>query len=137
MRVVGSIFSGVLVVIVIIGWVTLPEHLRGAFTPSQVITLLLVLVAIVGVIMSVASSTVRADRSGLVVRNVLRTHRIGWHQVCGLVYRDGDPWPTLLINNRDDPEKIILLGIQRTDHGRADQAVAALRRLRAAADDQA
>jgi len=134
MRIVGSIFSAALVASVIIGWIALPQHLRMSFTASQVITLLLVLFAIIGVIMSVAFSTVRADRSGLVARNALRTHRIGWQQVCCLVYRDGDPWPTVLINDRDDPDKIMLLGIQRTDHGRADRAVATLRRLRAEAD---
>lgn len=130
MRLVGGAFSAALVIIVIIGWIALPSHLRAQFTPSQVITLLLVLFAIIGVIMAVAMSTVRADASGLVIRNGLRTHRIGWQQVRGLVYRDGDPWPTLLINDRDDPDKIMLLGIQRTDHARADQAVADLRRLR-------
>jgi hypothetical protein len=133
MRIVGSIFSGLLVLAVIIGWIALPEHLRASFTASQVITLLLVLLAIVGVIMSVALSMVRADESGLVIRNALRTHRIDWRQVQGLVYREGDPWPTLLINSRDDPDRVMLLGIQRTDHGRADRAVAELRRLRAAA----
>jgi hypothetical protein len=103
------------------------------FTPSQVITLLLVLFAIIGVIMAVGMSSVRADHAGLEIRNAVRTHTIDWQQVHGLVYRDGDPWPTLLINNRDDPDKIMLLGIQRTDHERADRAVATLRRLRSEA----
>lgn len=134
MRLVGSVFSAALVIIVIIGWIALPAHLRALFTPSQLITLLLVLFAIIGVIMTIGMSMVRADASGLVIRNGLRTHRIGWQQVRGLVYRDGDPWPTLLINDRDDPDKIMLLGIQRTDHARADQTVAVLRRLRAEAD---
>jgi hypothetical protein len=123
MRIVGTIFCALLVIAVVVGWSALPGHLRSAFSAGQVITLLLVLLAIVGVIMSVAMSTVRADPEGLVVRNALRTHRIGWQQVHGLVYRDGDPWPTLWITDRDDPVKIMLLGIQRTDHERADQAV--------------
>ncbi|QGN33190.1 PH domain-containing protein [Microlunatus sp. Gsoil 973] len=134
MRIVGSVFSGVLVAAVIVGWIALPPHLRALFTPSQVITLLLVLFVIIAVIMAVAMSTVRADHAGLEIRNAVRIHKIGWHQVCGLVYREGDPWPTLLINDREDPDKIMLLGIQRTDHQRADRAVATLRRLRTEAD---
>ncbi|MBO0811887.1 MAG: PH domain-containing protein [Microlunatus sp.] len=131
MRIVGTIFSVLLLIAVFVGWIALPRHLRMTFTPFQLVTLLLVLAAIIGVIMSAAMSMVRADPSGLVIRNALRTHRVGWQQVRGLVYRDGDPWPTLLINDSDDPDKIMLLGIQRTDHARADAAVATLRRLRA------
>ena len=134
MRIVGSIFSAALVVIAFGGWIALPASLRAQFTTSELITLLLVLIAIVGIIMSVAMSVVRADQEGLTIRNALRTHRIGWQQVRNLVYRNGDPWPTLLINNPDDPDKIMLIGIQRTDHERADQAVAGLRRLYAEFD---
>lgn len=133
MRIVGSFFSGALVVVAIGGWIALPYQLRIQFTTSELITMLLFLIAIVGVIMSVALSTVRADATGLTIRNALRTRRIEWSQVRGLVYRDGDPWPTLLINNADDPDKIMVLAIQRTDHGRADRAVAELRRLYAEA----
>ncbi|GAB3924874.1 hypothetical protein GCM10011575_04410 [Microlunatus endophyticus] len=134
MRIVGSIFSAALVVIAFGGWIALPASLRAQFTTSELITLLLVLIAIVGIIMSVAMSVVRADHQGLTIRNALRTHRIGWQQVHNLVYRNGDPWPTLLINNRDDPDKIMLIAIQRTDHERADEAVAGLRRLYAEFD---
>lgn len=133
MRIVGSCFSAALVLVAIGGWFALPEELRVQFTGSELITMLLFLIAIVGVIMSVALSTVRADAGGLTIRNALRTRRIEWSQVRRLVYRDGDPWPTLLINDPDDPDRIMLLAIQRSDHDRADRAVAELRRLHAQA----
>ena len=133
MRIVGSCFSGALVIIAIGGWFALPKELRVQFTSSELLTMVLFLIAIVGVIMAVAMSTVQADATGVTVRNALRTRRIEWSQVRRLVYRDGDPWPTLLINNPDDPDRVMLLAIQRTDHDRADQAVAALRRLYAEA----
>jgi len=133
MRIVGSCFSGVLVLAAIAGWFTLPHGLRIQFTTSEVITIVLFLVAVVGAIMSVALSTVRTDAAGLTIRNALRTRRIEWSQVRRIVYRAGDAWPTLLINNPDDPDKVVVLAIQRTDHERADRAVAELRRLHAEA----
>lgn len=129
MRIVGSCFSGALVLAAVGGWIALPYRLRVQFTTSELITMLLFLIAIVGVIMSVALSTVRADAAGLTIRNALRTRRIEWNQVRRVLYRAGDPWPTLLINDPDDPDKVVVLAIQRTDHDRADRAVAELRRL--------
>lgn len=133
MRIVGGFFSAALVVVAFGGWLALPYRLRVQFTTSELITMLLFLIAIVGVIVSVAMSTVRADATGLTIRNALRTRRIEWSQVRRMIYRDGDPWPTLLINNPDDPDKIMVLAIQRTDRDRADRAVAELRRLYAEA----
>jgi hypothetical protein len=131
-RIVGAIMSAVLVVMVIIGWISMPANLRQTFTPFQVITLLAVLFVIIGLIAAIALSVVRADEHGIWVRNGLRTHRLGWHQVHRVLYRDGDPWPALLINAADDPDRLMLMGIQRNDHQRADRAVADLRRLHAA-----
>ena len=130
-RIVGAIVCAALVVLVIIGWLTLPTHLRALFTVSQVLTLLAVLVALVGVIGLVACSTVRADRDGVRVRNGLRVHRLGWDRVYRVLFRNGDPWATLLIGNADDPDRVVLLGVQRSDGDRAVRAVAELRRLHA------
>ena len=133
MRIVGSCFSGLLVLAAVAGWIALPHRLRVQFTTSELITIMLFLVAIVGAIMSVALSTVRTDATGLTIRNALRTRRIEWSQVRRIVYQAGDAWPTLLINNPDDPDKVVVLAIQRTDHDRADRAIAELRRLHAEA----
>jgi len=132
-RVVGSIFAGALVVIVIIGWITLPVHLRAQFTPFQVITLLAVLVVIVGMIAGLALSYISTDTDGVTLRNGLSTRRYTWHEIHRIVYRDGDPWPTLQVGDPDDPRRQMVLGIQRSDGARADRAVAELSRLHRAA----
>jgi hypothetical protein len=129
-RVVGGIFSAALVIMVIIGWAALPAHLRAQFSAFQLITLLAVLVALIGVIGLVACSTVRADAGGVRVRNGLRVHQLGWDQVHRVVYRSGDPWATLLIGDPDDPHRVVLLGVQRSDGERTDRVVTGLRRLR-------
>ncbi|SDT13499.1 PH domain-containing protein [Microlunatus soli] len=132
LRIVGAIFAGALVIVVIIGWIALPPHLKALFTPFQLITLLGVLVVIVGMITGLALSTVRADRQGVWLRNGLSVRRFDWSEVHRVVYRDGDPWPTLQVGDPDDPRRQMLLGIQRSDGARAGRAVAELRRLMSA-----
>lgn len=133
LRLVGGILSAALVVMVIIGWIALPAHLRALFTPSQVITLLAVLAALVGVIWLVAGSSVRADADGVTVRNGLRVRQFGWPLVRRVLFRPGDPWATLLVGDPEDPVRVQLFGIQRSDGDRAVNAVTQLRRLQAAA----
>lgn len=129
LRIVGAIFVAALVIVVIVGWVNLPAHLRALFTPFQIITLLAVLVVIVAMITGLALSTVRADEHGVWLRNGIRSHRIDWSQVHRVVFGSGDPWPTLQVGDPDDPRRQMILGIQRSDGQRAVTAVAELRRL--------
>lgn len=133
LRIVGSIFAGALVIIVIVGWITLPAHLRALFTVFQLITLLAVLVVIVAMIAGLALSYVRADADGVTMRNGLFSRHFGWEQVQGIVYRTGDPWATLHVGDPDDPRRQMMLGIQRSDGARADRAVLELSRLHRAA----
>ena len=129
LRIVGGIFVAALVIVTVIGWFALPIHLRQQFTPFQIITLLVFLLAIIAVIAMVGLSVVRADHAGVVLRNGIRTHRLAWQDIHAVLYRTGDPWPTLLIGDPDDPRRQLVLGIQRTDRQRADKAVSRLRRL--------
>jgi hypothetical protein len=139
MRIVGAIFSAALVVMVIIGWIAMPPELKALFTPFQLVTLLAVLVAIVGVIMSVAMSTVRADDDGIAFRNALRSHRFRWNQVERVTFGTGDPWPALVVNigaeseDEDGTKKYVLLGILGSDGDRAVRAVQQLKSLHRAA----
>lgn len=132
LRIVGAVFAGALVIVVVMGWIALPPHLKALFTPFQLITLLAVLLVIVGMIAGLALSTVRADQQGVWLRNGLSVRRFAWVEVHRIVYGDGDPWPTLQVGDPDDPRRQIVLGIQRSDGARAVGAVADLRRLRAA-----
>lgn len=133
LRIVGAIFAGALVIVVIVGWIALPPHLKALFTPFQLITLLAVLVVIVGMITGLALSSVRADQQGIWLRNGLSVRRFDWSEIHRIVYLDGNPWPTLHVGDPDDPRRQMVLGIQRSDGARAVRAVAELRRLRQAA----
>jgi hypothetical protein len=84
----------------------------------------------------VAASSVRADETGLQIRNGLRTHQVPWARVHKIIFRSGDPWAQLLLTPADggqfavdlDAEKHQLMGIQAVDGARAHQAVEELRR---------
>jgi asparagine N-glycosylation enzyme membrane subunit Stt3 len=117
-------------------WFALPADIRGLFSVSQRLTLLGVLALLVGVIVAVATSSVRADAEGLRIRNGLRTHAVPWPRVYKIIFRSGDPWAQLLLFPDDgrvfevslDAEKRQLMGIQAVDGAQAHAAVEELRR---------
>jgi hypothetical protein len=120
----------------VVGWFALPPDIRDLFTVSQLLTLLGVLGLLVGVIVAVAASSVRADETGLQIRNGLRTHQVPWGRVHKIIFRSGDPWAQLLLLPADggefeadlDAEKRQLMGIQAVDGIRAQRAIEELRR---------
>ena len=119
-----------------VGWFSLPRDVRQLFTVSQLLTLLGVLALLVGVIVAVAASSVRADETGLQIRNGLHSYQVPWSRVHKIIFRSGDPWALLLLIPADgsefsvdlDAEKRLLMGIQAVDGDRARQAVEELRR---------
>ena len=126
----------VLCSLTVVGWIALPRDIRQLFTVSQLLTLLGVMALLVGVTVAVAASSVRADETGLQIRNGLRTHQVPWTCVHKIIFRKGDPWAQLLLLPADggefevdlDAEKRQLMGIQAVDGIRAQRAVEALRR---------
>lgn len=68
---------------------------------------------------------VRADESGLWVRNVLAERRYPWGVVVGIQLPDGAPWAQLVLH---DDQVVSLLALQSHDRA-APEAVAALRAL--------
>jgi hypothetical protein len=136
LRVFGLVVAGALCVLTAVGWFALPVEIRDLFTLSQRLTLLGVLALLVGVIVAVAASSVRADADGLRVRNGLRTHDVPWPRVHKIIFRSGDPWAQLLLVPDDgrpfevslDAEKRPLMGIQAVDGAHAHAAVDELRR---------
>ncbi|MBS2966132.1 PH domain-containing protein [Actinocrinis puniceicyclus] len=74
-----------------------------------------------------ARPKVVADRGGLTVVNMLRTHRLEWPQIVRVNLRPGDPWVLL---DLDSGETLPAMGIQPSNGpGAALQAVADLRSL--------
>lgn len=136
LRVFALAVAGLLCAFTTVWWLALPPATRGLFTWSQRLTLLGVLALLVGVMVALAASSVRADADGLRIRNGLRTHTVPWSRVHKVIFRNGDPWAQLLLTPADgrpfsvdlDAEKRQLMGIQTVDGPRAQSAVAELRR---------
>ncbi len=136
LRIFGIVMAAVLCSLTVVWWFALPATVRRLFTVSQLLTLLAVVGLIVGVLIGLAASSVRADAAGLRIRNGLRTYSVPWDWVHKIIFRSGDPWAQLLLKPADgsefkvdlDAEKCSLMGIQAVDGERAQQAVEELRR---------
>ena len=118
------LLSAVLLAFSVLGWLAMPVATRDLFTAPQLITLALFILVMIGFMMSVGLSVVRADDTGLTFRNGLRTHHLDWQQVAGFRFTENDPWAYVLTDG--DPDQRPLLGLQRTDRARAEDAFAAL-----------
>jgi Bacterial PH domain len=139
LRLIIGFFGTVLLLLTAFGWFALPSSIRELFTLSQRLTLLVILSLIILVIGIIAASYVRADASGLLLRNGLRTHVVPWSRVHKILLRRGDPWAFVLLRPEDgrpfeadlDAEKRMLMGILATEGAASRQAVEELRlRLR-------
>lgn len=114
-----------LVFATILGWTMTPVYVRDLFTPVQLLTLLAFLAIMIVTALALGFSYVRADDEGLTFRNGVRTHVVPWAEVKAFRYRDGDPWPSVVV--RGAIEQRPLLGIQRSDRDLAHEHVADLR----------
>jgi hypothetical protein len=136
LRLIGIVTSVLLTALGLLGWFALPSEIRALFTPWQRIGLLGVLAVIIFLLATMAASYVKADATGLRIRNGLRRHDVPWSRVHKILLRPGDPWAQLLLKPADggrfevdlDAEKQALMGIQTTDGAPAQAAVEELRR---------
>ena len=83
-------------------------------------------------VMLFAMARVRADATGIEVRNVLITRRFSWSEVLSVSFPDGASWARLEL---PDDEYHALMAVQAVDRDRAVEAVRTLRRLHRAAQD--
>ncbi|WP_375432517.1 PH domain-containing protein [uncultured Friedmanniella sp.] len=136
LRVVAAVMAATLTLAALYGWLVLPRNVRDLFTPSQVLTLLGLLGALLLVMISLALSVVRADETGLRFRNGLRSHVVPWDRVHKIILRRGDPWAMLLLTPADgrpftadlDADKRQLMALQYGDGAAAQIGVEELRR---------
>ena len=134
-RVIAIISTIAVCAMFAIGWLLLPAEIRALFTVSQLLTLLGVLALFVFGMVALGSSYVRADATGLRIRNGLRVYAVPWARVHKIILRQGDPWALLLMTPEDgrpfeadfDAEKRQLMGIQAVDGRLAKAAVNELR----------
>lgn len=87
--------------------------------------------AMIGVIVAfvlhlLARPRVTATLNGVVVVNMMRTHRLDWPQIVGVTLRPGDPWVLL---DLDDGDVLPVMGIQSSSATSARRAVSELRAL--------
>ena len=116
--------SVVLLIAAWVGWQALPPDIQELFNGAQVATLVLFILVMLGMMLGIGLSNVRADDEGLLIRNGLRTHRIGWQQIEGFRFTAHDPWAYVLLV--DDPGSRPLVAVQRVDGERARSFVAEL-----------
>ena len=134
-RIIAIVSSIALCILAAIGWLLLPAEVRVLFPLSHRLGLLGILAFPIAVMAVLASSYVRADRSGLRIRNALRVYAMPWERVHKIILRPGDPWAQLLLKPADgrpfeadlDAEKRQLMGIQTVDGPLAVTAVKELR----------
>lgn len=135
LQVITGAFGVALLALTAVGWYALPSTIQVLFTFSQLLTLVVILASILFGMGVIAASYVRADSSGLQLRNGLRTHVIPWSRVHKILLRRGDPWAFVLLRPTDgrpfevdlDADKQMLMGIVATEGAAAHLAVEELR----------
>ena len=134
-RMIAIIASIALCVLGVMGWLVLPTETRALFPLSHRLGLLTIFAFPIVVMAILASSYVRANESGLRIRNALRVHLVPWERVHKIILRPGDPWAQLLLKPADgrpfeadlDADRRQLMGIQTVDGPLATAAVTELR----------
>ena len=129
--------TSIVVAIVVLGspvvmWVLLPAEIRAQASGPEILGSVVILLAITGFIIGLGLSEVVADADGIVVRNGLSRYRLGWHEIAGFRFREGDPWAYVYTAATDadgDPRRRMILAIQGTDGDRARLDVARVEEL--------
>ncbi len=123
----SSALSVALVAAAAFGWWALPTHIRAQFTAFQAGTLAFFIAVMVGFMMAVGLSYVRADDAGLRFRNGLVSRRLEWGEITGFRFRHGDPWAYVNHEDATGVHRQQLLGIQAVEGPAATEAVEYLR----------
>lgn len=116
-RIVAYGCCAALIAVTIVIGVALPPEVT--FTPFELITLALTLLAFLAVLHGIGRSYVRVDDEGLEVLNGYRRHRVPWGEMRGISMNRGAPWPTLVLH---DDERVMLFAIQGSDGSTAEGA---------------
>jgi len=125
-RLAGIVFGTVLVAVCAFAWFAFDEETRAKFTPFQRGTLVFMGLLFFSAGFAMARSRVVAEVDQLVVVNGFRRHAYAWAEVLAIHLPPGAPWAVLdLSDGTSQPA----MGIQGSDGGRAQRAVAELRLL--------
>jgi hypothetical protein len=125
-RIVATVLSSGMLVILATAWISLGEETRSAFTGFQIGTIVF-FVVLGGVLLhALTRSRVTATREGLTVVNGYRSRTYVWAEVIAVHLPPGAPWVTLDLS---DGRTVSAMGIQGSDGERSRAAVRDLRRL--------
>lgn len=136
-RLAATIFALLLVATCVVIGVSFDSDIRRTFSASQIVTMLVMLLAILAALHALGRSRVDATAEGLTVVNGYRTHQVAWNDVVLVALRPGMPWVVLDLVSRDGSDGVeaegvdtlSAMGIQGSDGTRAQRQVATLRGL--------
>ena len=129
--VAASIVSVGVLAAPVVTWLLLPADLQQAVGPD-LFAAGLVLLVLVAFVMIIGLSSVRADDTGLTIRNGPVRHRYAWHEIVDVRFREGDSWAYVYTFRRDsdgDAQRHLVLAIQAPDGDRARLHAARLREI--------
>ena len=125
-RIAGTLFGGMLLVVVVTVWIAWGPEVRSRFTVFQKSTLVFFGLLAFACWYALVRSRVTADDHGVTVVNGYRRREFEWSEVIAINLRRGAPWAGMDLS---DGTSISLLAIQGSDGQRAVRAVHELRRL--------
>lgn len=125
-RIVATVLSIGMLVILATAWISLGAETRAKFTPFQIGTIFFFVIAGGVVLHALTRSRVTATRDGLTVVNGYRKREFAWAEVISVNLPPGAPWVTLDLS---DGRTVSAMGIQGSDGERSRQAVRDIRRL--------
>jgi Bacterial PH domain len=131
LRIICAITAGVVLAVLVVVAVLLKHSSTGvvSFHTSDQVAMIVLGLILGGGILALGRPRVDADLSGVRVRNILATHRLGWDMVRAVRFERSSQWATLLLANGDE---LAVLAVQASDRERALEAVEGLRALVAA-----
>jgi hypothetical protein len=125
-RIAVFVLGGLLVLVALVIWFTLPPSIRAKFTLFQLSTVVVLGLGFLALGWGLARSRVEADVDGLRLVNGYREHRYEWSEVLTVSLRPGSPWAVMDLS---DGTTVSAVGIQGSDGSRATAQVRQLRRM--------
>jgi hypothetical protein len=123
-RIAASGLGLMLAIVIGFAWASFDAETRSAFTPVQIVTLVLLGLLALSLGFALARSRVVAEPDRLVVVNGYRRRELDYAQVVEASMPPGAPWVTL---DLDDGSTLSAMGIQGSDGLRAQTALRELR----------
>ncbi|HWD02618.1 MAG TPA: PH domain-containing protein [Amycolatopsis sp.] len=115
-----------LAVFIVVAILLRSSHTGVVFEKSDQVAMVGIGVLLALGTMLFANARVKADATGIEIRNVLTSRRFAWTEVLSVSFPDGASWARLEL---PEDEYYSVMAVQAVDRDRAVVAVRALRRL--------